>query len=527
MNNFQIGNLDLSIILVYLVGVILLGLWISRRHESSEDYFLASRSMPWYLVGISLFASNISSTTLVGLSGFAYGHDISVFNYEWMAAVVLVIFAWFFLPYYIKTRIYTVPEFLEKRFDQRTRYVFSVLTLFLNIVVDTAGSLFAGGLVLKLVFPEIPLWVIVASLAFVAGLYTVAGGLKAVIYTDALQTVLLIIGSVVITFAALDKIGGWESFIQQVPAADLHLIRPTDDANMPWPGLISGVLIIGFYFWGMNQFIVQRVLSAKNLNHARWGALLAGFLKLPVLFIMVFPGVMARYIFPELDKPDLVFSTLIFNLLPVGLLGLVLAGLMAALMSSIDSTLNSASTLVTMDFVHKLKPDLSSEQLMWVGRGVTILFMLLAVLWAPQIENFPSLFNYLQQVLSYAVPPVVGILVLGIFWKGMTSSAAFYSLLISFAAGALLFAGNVVMNAISIHFLYIAPILLFVSMLSSIVISLHAKETISEEKLALHWSRSAFHKEDSELQQHPWYQNYRYQSFVLLLVTLLLIVSFW
>ena len=527
MTNFQIETWDLAIILMYLVGVILLGFWISRTHETSEDYFLASRSMPWYFIGISLFASNISSTTLVGLSGFAYGHDISVFNYEWMAAVVLVIFAWFFLPYYIKTRIYTVPEFLEKRFDQRTRYVFSLLTLFLNIVVDTAGSLFAGGLVLKLIFPEIPLWLIVASLALMAGMYTITGGLKAVIYTDAVQTILLVAGCVVLTFIALDRIGGWDAFIQQVPVDDMHLIRPTDDPNMPWPGLISGVFIIGFYFWGMNQFIVQRVLSARNLDHARWGALFAGALKLPVLFVMVFPGVMARYIFPDLESQDLVYPTLVFNLLPVGLLGLVLAGLIAALMSSIDSTLNSASTLVTMDFVNKLKPGLSSEQLMWVGRGVTFLFMLLAVLWAPQIERFPSLFNYLQQVLSYSVSPVVGILVLGIFWKRMTASAAFYSLLISFSFGALLFFANVIMDRLNIHFLYVAPLLLLISLLSAAIISLLGKETVPAEKLALHWSRNTLHQEDSVLHAQPWYLNYRYQSYILLAITFMLIVTYW
>jgi len=527
MDNHQLVPWDIAIIVFYLVGVILLGLWISRTHESSEDYFLASRSMPWYLIGISLFASNISSTTLVGLSGFAYGHNISVFNYEWMAAVVLVIFAWFLLPYYIKTQIYTVPEFLEKRFDVRTRYVFSALTLFLNIVVDTAGSLFAGGLVLQLIFPQLPLWLIVTALALVAGLYTITGGLKAVIYTDAVQTFFLVIGSIIITGVALNNIGGWDALLQKVPPDDLHLIRPANDANMPWPGLISGVFIIGFYFWGMNQFIVQRVLSARNINHARWGALFAGLLKLPVLFVMVMPGVMARYIFPDLDNSDLVFPTLVLNLLPIGVLGLVLAGLLAALMSSIDSTLNSASTLVTMDMVSKLKPDLTSEQLMWVGRVTTFLFMLLAVLWAPQIQRFPSLFNYLQQILSYAVSPVVGILVLGLFWRRMTGIAAFYSLLVSFGIGALLFMGNVVWNFLHIHFLYVAPLLLGVSLITGITISLLWPEQLPEEKLALHWNKANFDRETEDLASLPWYQNYRYQSYALLCLTGLLLAWFW
>lgn len=527
MDTSQIAQWDVAIILAYLIGVVLLGIWISRTHETSDDYFLASRSMPWYLIGISLFASNISSTTLVGLSGFAYGHNISVFNYEWMAAVVLVIFAWFFLPYYIRTQIYTVPEFLEKRFDSRTRYIFSTLTLFLNIVVDTAGSLFAGGLVLKLLFPELSLWVIISALALVAGLYTITGGLKAVIYTDALQTILLLVGSIVITGIALNEIGGWQKFISQVPTDDLKLIRPHDDANMPWPGLISGVLIIGFYFWGMNQFIVQRMLSARNLNHARWGAMFAGFLKLPVLFIMVMPGLMARYLFPEISNPDQVYPTLLFELLPVGLLGLVVAGLIAALMSSIDSTLNSASTLVTMDFIHKLKPGLKSEQLMWVGRAVTFIFMILAVLWAPQIENFPSLFNYLQQILSYAVSPVVAVLVLGVFWRGMTSTAAFYSLLLNFALGAILFTLNAILKVFAIHFLYIAPLLLLSSIIVAVIISKLYPQPLTPQQAALHWDRQSLKEEARDLAALPWYLNYRYQSFLLLGTTLILVILYW
>jgi len=326
---------------------------------------------------------------------------------------------------------------------------------------------------------------------------------------------------------ALNQLGGWSNFIDMVPAQDLKLIRPVGDENMPWPGLISGVLIVGFYFWGMNQFIVQRVLSARDVNHARWGALFAGFLKLPVLFIMVFPGVMARYIFPDLENPDLVFPTLIYELLPVGVLGLVLAGLLAALMSSIDSTLNSASTLVTMDFINKLKPGMSSERLMWIGRGVTLMFMLLAVLWAPQIDRFPSLFNYLQQVLSYAVAPVVGILMLGIFWKRMTGTAAFYSLLASYVLGVILFVLNVVLGTLAIHFLYIAPILFGFALCTSMVITLLGSEVVPADKQALHWSRASFHQEDASLEILPWFKNYRVQSGVLLISTFILILVYW
>ena len=239
----------------------------------------------------------------------------------------------------------------------------------------------------------------------------------------------------------------------------LSLIRPLDEPGVPWLGLFTGLPLLGFYFWCTNQFMVQRVLSAKNLQHGRLGSLFAGLLKLPVLFIMVLPGTFAILLFPDLPKADLVYPTLMFELLPVGLLGLVMAGFIAALMSQIDSTLNSASTLVTMDFVAKAKPQLSQKQLMVVGRWITFIFMVLAVLWAPQIERFGSLFKYLQKVLSYTVPPVVAMFLVGIFWKRANAQGAFFSLVIGVVLGAICFYMNDIAGITSVHFLYVAPIL--------------------------------------------------------------------
>jgi len=315
-----------------------------------------------------------------------------------------------------------MPEFLERRFDGRARTYFSLLTLFLNIVVDTAGSLYAGGLLLKLIFPGIPMWQTISVLALIAGIYTIAGGLAAVIYTDAIQTAFLLIGSIVITITAFDKLGGsWDIITSSVSGAKLSLIRPLDDAGVPWLGLFTGLPILGFYFWCTNQFMVQRTLSAKDTNNGRWGSLFAGFLKLPELFIMVLPGTMAILLYPHLKNPDMVYPTLMFDHLPTGLLGFALAGFIAALMSQIDSTLNSASTLVTMDFIRRWKPKLDNRQLMKVGRWVTFGFMILAALWAPQIEKFGSLFKYLQRVLSYTVPPVVAMFLIGLFFKRANS----------------------------------------------------------------------------------------------------------
>ncbi len=524
MPDFQLHNIDITIIVVYAIFVVWLGLHLGKKHKNAEDYFLAGRSITWFFIGISLFASNISSTTLIGLAGDAYSTGISVFNYEWFAVIILIFFSLFFLPFILKSQVYTMPEFLEKRFDKRARNYFSVLTLFLNIIVDTAGSLYAGALMLQLIFPDIPIWQTITVLAIVAGVYTIAGGLAAVIYTDAIQAILLLIGSVVIAVIAFDKVGGWEAITNQVPGDMLSLIRPHDDPGVPWLGLFTGLPILGFYFWCTNQFMVQRVLSAKSVEHGRWGALFAGFLKLPVLFLMVLPGTVAIILYPDLPKADLVYPTLIFDLLPVGLLGLVVAGFVAALMSQIDSTLNSASTLVTMDFIRDMKPNLSGEELLKVGRWVTFAFMILAALWAPQIENFGSLFKYLQKVLSYTVPPVVAMFLAGIFSKKVNSNGAFASLVVGVFLGLLFFMSNEVLGWTNVHFLYIAPILFVVCLIILLVVSYRSPQPVSTDLI---WTIDFYNSETDHLKSLPFFKNYRVLSVILGVITLILVVSFW
>ncbi|MBD3289300.1 sodium/solute symporter [candidate division KSB1 bacterium] len=527
MPEFSLHPIDLSLVGVYAMVVVYLGLRFAKKHKNAEDYFLAGRSMTWPLIGFSLLASNMSSTSLVGLAGDAYSTGISVYNYEWMAAVILVFFAIFILPFYLRSKIYTIPEFLEKRFDGRSRTYFSILTLFLNIVVDTAGSLYAGGLLIKLIFPEIPMWQTIAIMALVAGLYTIAGGLAAVIYTDMIQAILLLIGSVIIAVIAFIKVGSWEA-VQNVTSPEmLSLVRPLDDPAVPWLGLITGVPLLGFYFWCTNQFMVQRVLSAKDENHGRWGAIFAGLLKLPPLFIMVLPGTMARVLYPNLPKADLVYPTLLFDLLPVGVLGIVLAGFVAALMSQIDSTLNSASTLVTMDFVHKKRPDFDSKKLMWVGRGFTAFFMVLAAIWAPYIENFASLFKYLQKVLSYAVPPIVALFLIGIFWKRANAQGAISAIIVGFVSGVVLFILNEFKSVIDIHFLYIALILFVAVIPVMIIVSLLTPPPPEEKTTGLIWNRKFYRSESRLLEGVPWYRNYRILSIILILFTAALVIMWW
>lgn len=458
-----LATLDLVVLFAYLIGSVGFGVLLSRNQSSSEDYFLAGRGMAWWTVGFSLFASNISSTTLIGLAGEGYAHGIAVFNYEWMAAVVLGFFVVYMLPQVLSAKVYTMPELLERRFSRGSRLYFSGLTLFLNIVVDTAGSLYAGGLLIQVIYPEVSLWVSIPILAFVAGIYTAVGGLKAVMYTDVFQAVILLVGSVVLTFQVFDAIGGWETFLSSVPPDRMSLIRPLDDEVMPWPTLLLGVPLLGFYFWCTNQFMVQRVLSSKNVSHASWGALFAGFLKLPVLFIMVLPGTAAILLYPDLPRGDAVFPTLVMDLLPVGLKGLVCAGFVAALMSQIDSTLHGASTLVTMDFVRPLRPETSDRALLMTGRVVVVVLMTLAALWAPTLGRFGTLFGYLQAVLAYAVPPVLSLFLVGWFWSRANAFGAHLSLGLGTIAGVALFAAVEVFGWIEMHFLYAPPLLFALS----------------------------------------------------------------
>ena len=523
--DYSLAPVDYLMVLAYGAAVLWIGVRLGRKHSSEEDYFLAGRRMRWPFVGVSLFASNISSTTLVGLAGAAYLSGIAVFNYEWMAALVLVFFAVFILPFLLRARVYTIPEFLERRYSRRLRRYFSGLTLFLNIVVDTAGSLFAGSLLLKLVFPQLDMAVTVALLALVAGLYTILGGLAAVIYTDFIQTVLLLVGAVVITLAALTEVGGWSGMTAGLDPGHLSLIRPLDDPDMPWLGLLTGVPLLGFYFWCANQFMVQRALSARSLDHGRWGVLLAAFLKLPVLFLMVLPGVMAIHLYPGLTDANLVYPTLIFDLLPTGLLGLVMAGFVAALMSQIDSTLNAASTLVTMDFIRPWKPHLDSRQLLRVGRWCTALFMVLAAAWAPMIENFRSLFNYLQTVLSYTVSPVVAVYLLGFFSTRPNARGASASVTVTTVCGVALFFAVEVFALFDLHFLYAGPIL-FALAAAILFTASRPSGAPDDRQRQLVWTPAFFREESEALARQPWWRNYRWLSVGLLCLTGALVACF-
>ena len=323
-----------------------------------------------------------------------------------------------------------------------------------------------------------------------------------------------------IAFIAFQKVGSWDAVLAVTTDRELSLIQPLDDPALPWLGLIVGLPLLGIYFWCSNQYMVQRTLAAKNLDEGRWGALFAGLLKVPILFIMVFPGVFARVLYPNLPKGDLVFPTMIFDLLPVGIRGLILIALIAAIMSSLDSTLNAVSTLVTMDWVRKLKPKMSSKNLVKVGRVATGIVMIIGALWAPQISKFPSLWQYLQGVLAYITPPIVACFVLGVFWPRANGTGAFSGLVFGFlTAIVLLFA------PLELHFLYIAPIL-FVLSLVTIVIGSLLTPAPPESTRELVWTASMFREDTERLKGVVWWANYRIQSIILIAITLVVVGLF-
>ena len=562
MEQVTLNVIDGIIIICYLVGII--GYGISKgKQQSSEDYFLAGRNLTWPIVGISLFAANIGSSTLIGLTADAFKTNIAVYNYEWMAAVVLIIFAIFFMPFYLNSKVYTMPEFLERRYDSRARYFFSIITIVGNVIIDTAAGLYAGNLILKIIFPELDSAIIITLLAIAAAAYTIPGGLSAVVHTEVIQAIILVMGSIALAYFCLDQVGGWSGMMAGLDALNqsgqlnkssdevFSLVGSINDPYMPWTGLVFGVPLLGFYFWANNQFMVQRVLSARDLNHGRWGALFAGLLKLPVIFIMIVPGVIAIVLFSDTDIsglnylipsstgmvvcsqlsdcPNMTYPVLIYNLLPVGVLGLVIAGLLAAMSSSISATLNSASTLITMDFILKLKPNLSSKNLVTSGQIATVILVMLAAAWAPQIEKFSSLWEYLQLVLGFIAPPVVSVFLLGLFWKRGNANGAFASLLGGLILSMILILSKVnhwfpVIN--DIHFLHTAPLLLLACLVIHICFSLLSAPPSQEKIEKMTWTKAIFDSETQELNTLVWYKNYRNLAILLLLLTALIVGYF-
>uniref|UniRef100_H2L354 Solute carrier family 5 member 9 n=1 Tax=Oryzias latipes TaxID=8090 RepID=H2L354_ORYLA len=504
-NRGSVDAADIAVVVVYFIVVMVTGIWASVRANRTTvgGYFLAGRSMTWWPIGASLMSSNVGSGLFIGLAGTGAAGGIAVGGFEWNAAWVLVALGWIFIPVYISAGVVTMPEYLAKRFGgRRIRIYMSVLSLLLYIFTKISTDMFSGALFIQVSFGW-NLYLSTGVLLLVTAVYSVAGGLAAVIYTDALQTVIMVGGAFTLMFIAFSKVGWYEGLVAQYmssvpsvtvlntschfPRADaFHMLRDPVSGDLPWPGLVFGLTVLATWVWCADQVIVQRSLSAKSLSHAKAGSVLGGYLKLLPMFFIVMPGMISRALFP-------------------GVRGLMLAVILAALMSSLTSIFNSSSTLFTLDLYHKARPNASEKELMIVGRIFILVLMCISLVWIPVIQtaNSGQLFDYIQSVTSFLAPPITAVFVMAIFWPRVNEHGAFWGLMAGLVVGLIRMVlefcfpppacgqtdGRPAVVA-DVHYLYFALILLAFTGLVIAAVSL-ATAPISEEHLhrLTWWSR--------------------------------------
>ena len=449
---------DVLIILFYFAIILWIAWWVSKGSgrnkgdRDAKDYFLAGKNAGWFVIGASLFASNIGSEIIIGVSGAGARGEMPQANFEIIAALVLILLGWLFVPFYLRSGVYTMPEFLEIRYSKACRNYLSVVSVLAYVITKISLIIFAGALVFETM--GISFWTGAIVTIVATGFYTILGGLKAVIYTDMIQTFILLAGTAAVTYFGLHQLGGWNAMMDTLTQASLepgnppaegffNLWRTSDDSSYPWTGMLFGAPILGIWYWCTDQFIVQRTLSAKDISNARKGTLFAGFLKLLPVFLFFLPGVIAYALAQKgmlsfsLDNPDKALPAMINNFLPIGLKGLAISGLLAALMSSLSSAFNSSSTLITFDFYKQFKPHASEKELVWVGQLATLALVIASFLWIPFMKTLMSggLFHYLQSVQAYISPPIAAVFLLGLFFKWINAKGAIVSLWMGFALG--------------------------------------------------------------------------------------------
>ena len=432
-------SLDWISIAVYFTLIAGIAIWvIKNKKNNTEDYFLAGRNVGWFVVGASIFASNIGSEHVVGLAGAGASDKLPMLIYEIHAWIVLIL-GWVFLPFYQRAGVFTMPEFLEKRFDSRLRWILSVFSIVAYVLTKISVTIYAGGIVVSALL-GIDFWTGAIATVILTGLYTVLGGMRAVVYTETLQALVLIVGAGVFTYIGLDRVGGWESMKATVTPEYLNMWRPATDPDFPWPSLFISSTIVGIWYWCTDQYIVQRTLTAKNIKEGRRGTIFGALMKLLPVFLFLIPGVIALTLKMrgELhwDSPDEAFPVLMSNLLPAGLRGLVAAGLLAALMSSLASVFNSVSTLFTVDIYKKLRPETPEKKLVQTGQIATLVVVLIGILWIPIMSNISGvLYEYLQSVQTYIAPPIAAVFVMGIAHKRINAQGAYITLIAGFIIG--------------------------------------------------------------------------------------------
>lgn len=482
-------SLDIFILVVLIGGLTVIGLTGRSKTESTADYFLAGRGLRWWQIGFSLFATNFSASAIIGLTGAAYLTGIAIYNYEWVGILAMIFFALVLVGVVRNSQVYTIAEYLSRRYDERVKVLYSAFIIFLIVFIDMAGSLYAGGILLTEILPGMSMNAIIILIMVLAGVYSIIGGLKAISRTDMFQSIILIIGACLISYYALRATGGWSNFVANVQGDNLSLIRGPEDRAVPWTGLLMGIPILCAYFWLTNQNMVQWVLSAKSAPEARRGLLMAGYLKLMVLFIIIIPGVAAVQIIPDLAEADRIYPALLLELLPAGVLGIVIAGFVAGLMANTDSTLHAASTIISMDFVRKAKPEISPKGLVWTGRWTTIIIILISAVWAPMIGNFGTLFEYVQGLLSYAVAPFVVVYLGGLFWPRGTSRGAVAALCAGIFCAILIGLLRNYIEIFNVHYLHVPLPISFISLAVFVGVSLADQEDAVEESLI--WNKNS------------------------------------
>ncbi|XP_054896237.1 sodium/glucose cotransporter 1-like [Poeciliopsis prolifica] len=550
---------DISVIIIYFLVVLAVGVIAMVRTNRSTvgGFFLAGRSMVWWPIGASLFASNIGSGHFVGIAGTAAASGIAIGGFEWNALIVVVILGWIFVPIYIKAGVVTMPEYLKKRFGgQRIRIYLSVLSLFLYIFTKISADMFSGAIFIQQAL-GLNIYVAVIALLAITALYTITGGLAAVIYTDTLQTIIMVIGSFILMGFAFNKVGGYENFessymtavpknISNIsaecyePRSDaFHIFRDPITGDLPWPGLVFGLTIQATWYWCTDQVIVQRCLSAKNLSHVKAGCLLCGYLKLLPMFLMVFPGMISRILYPDVVAcvipeecqkycgasvgcSNIAYPKLVVDIMPNGLRGLMLAVMLASLMSSLTSIFNSASTLFTMDIYTKVRRHAKERELMIAGRVFIVILIGISIAWIPVVQSAQSgqLFDYIQSITSYLTPPVAAVFMLGMFCKRITESGAFYGLTIGLAiglsrmitefiygTGSCVNPSNCPAIICGVHYLYFGMILFAISCILMYGISLMTKPIDDKHLYRLCWSLRNNTEERVDIDPDDWIED--------------------
>ncbi|MBD1388671.1 sodium/sugar symporter [Neiella sp. HB171785] len=489
----KLHMLDTSVFIAYVIGLLFIALWISRgskNHErNTEDYFLASKALPWWAIGASLIASNISAEQIIGMSGSGYALGLAIASYEWMSAITLILVGKYLLPIFLKNQIYTMPQYLEQRFDSRVKTVLALFWLAVYVFVNLTAVLWLGGLAIETVAGVDWMFGMI-FLAVFAIAYSLYGGLKAVAYTDILQVVLLVFGGLLLSYLALDAvsdgqgvIAGFGVLTDKVPG-HFDMILSQDNPNyMNLPGisvLVGGMWVMNISYWGFNQYIIQRALAAKNTQEAQKGIAFAAYLKLLMPIIVVLPGIAAVLLYPDLSKPDEAYPSMM-NLMPVGLKGLVFAALVAAIVSSLASMTNSISTIFTMDIYKPLRPNRSQTHYVHVGRIATLLSLCIALFTAqPLLGQFDQAFQYIQEFTGLFTPGIVVIFVMGMFWSKTTSQGA-----LAAALGSAVFSVGFKVLWPELPFMDRIGLVFLLCLAASVVVSLMGKRTCTDNSVSL------------------------------------------